>query len=424
MLSESFINKITRLVDNRKNSIIEFLQALIRIPSVVGKEKDCILFCAKKLEKMEFQIDLWEPDIKDLKNHPAYNSSSETNYENRPNLVGVLKGTGEGRSILLNGHIDVVPPGPLDLWKHDPWSGTIKDDKIFGRGTADMKGGIAAMIKAIEFLQIIGIRLKGDVIIECVVDEEGGGNGTLASIIRGYRADAGVITEPWGIKNLAIGHRGSLGFRITTEGRVAPVDKKAHGVSAIEKMQIVLEALQELKMMRQETVTHPLYAEYENSVPIIVGTIQGGSWLTSVPLRCVIEGFLGWLPNELLDNIQKNFREYIYKVSISDPWLKENPPKVEFPSLRIEPCQLDSNHPIIKTVKDSAKSISRQDIKLIFVNAGADQWLLNLYGGTPTVQFGPGGGNAHSPDEFIYISELINSTKILALTLMEWCGVK
>lgn len=199
MFSESFVNKITRLVDNRKNSIIEFLQALVRIPSVVGKEKDCTLFCAKKLEKMGFQIDLWEPDIKDLKNHPAYNSSSETNYENRPNLVGVLKGTGEGRSILLNGHIDVVPPGPLDIWEHDPWSGTIKD---------------------------------------------------------------------------------------------------------------------------------------------------------------------------------------------------------------------------------SAKSISRQDIKLIFVNAGADQWLLNLYGGTPTVQFGPGGGNAHSPDEFIYISELINSTKILALTLMEWCGVK
>ncbi|NQS89803.1 M20/M25/M40 family metallo-hydrolase [Patescibacteria group bacterium] len=276
----------------------------------------------------------------------------------------------------------------------------------------------------IEFLQMMGIKLKGDVIIECVVDEEGGGNGTLASIIRGYRADAGVITEPWGIKNLAIGHRGSLGFRITVEGQVAPVDKKAHGVSAIEKMQIILEALQELKVVRQETVTHPLYAEYENSVPIIVGTIQGGSWLTSVPLRCVIEGFLGWLPNELLDNIQKNFREYIYKVSRSDPWLKENPPKVEFPSLCIEPCQLDSNHPIIKTIKDSAKSISRQDIKLIFVNAGADQWLLNLYGGTPTVQFGPGGGNAHSPDEFIYISELTNCTKILIFAIIEWCGVK
>lgn len=424
MFSESFVNKITRLIDNRKNSIIEFLQALIRIPSVVGKEKDCTLFCAKKLEKMGFQIDLWEPDIKDLKNHPAYNSSSETNYENRPNLVGVLKGTGEGRSILLNGHIDVVPPGPLDLWKHDPWSGTIQDDKIFGRGTIDMKGGVTAMIKAVEFLQMMGIKLKGDVIIECVVDEEGGGNGTLASIIRGYRADAGVITEAWGIKNLAIGHRGSLGFRITVEGQVAPVDKKAHGVSAIEKMQIILEALQELKVVRQETVTHPLYAEYENSVPIIVGTIQGGSWLTSVPLRCVIEGFLGWLPNELLDNIQKNFREYIYKVSRSDPWLKENPPKVEFPSLCIEPCQLDSNHPIIKTIKDSAKSISRQDIKLIFVNAGADQWLLNLYGKTPTVQFGPGGGNAHSPDEFIYISELTNCTKILIFAIIEWCGAK
>ncbi len=284
MFSESFVNKITRLIDNRKNSIIEFLQALIRIPSVVGKEKDCTLFCAKKLEKMGFQIDLWEPDIKDLKNHPAYNSLSETNYENRPNLVGVLKGTGEGRSILLNGHIDVVPPGPLDLWKHDPWSGTIQDDKIFGRGTIGMKGGVTAMIKAVEFLQMMGIKLKGDVIIECVADEEGGGNGTLASIIRGYRADAGVITEPWGIKNLAIGHRGSLGFRITVEGQVAPVDKKAHGVSAIEKMQIILEALQELKVVRQETVTHPLYAEYENSVPIIVGTIQGGSWLTSVPL--------------------------------------------------------------------------------------------------------------------------------------------
>ena len=292
MNEEKTKERIIHLIDNRKNSIIEFLQHLIRIPSVNGKEKDCALFCAEKLKQMGLKIDIWEPNVDELKSHQGF-SPTESDYKDRPNVVGVLKGSGGGKSILLNGHVDVVPPGLLDLWKNNPWGAVVKNGKVYGRGAMDMKGGLACMLKAVEIIQKAGIKLRGDVIVECVPDEERGGNGTLASIIRGYRADAGIFTEPSGVNSIAVGHRGGLCFRVTVGGESPTVFDRAKGINAIEKMQVVIEAIERLKKIRQDRVKHPSFKGIDNPVPIYIGTIHGGSWFSSTPFRCAIEGALG-----------------------------------------------------------------------------------------------------------------------------------
>ena len=133
-------------------------------------------------------------------------------------MVGILEGEGKGRSLILNGHVDTVPPGDTTLWKHNPFGGEIEGDRIFGRGSVDMKGGISAMIMAVKFIKEAKIRLKGDIILQCVVDEEGGGNGTLACVDRGYKADAAIVTEPTNLK-IMIAHRGAMHLRVKVKGK-------------------------------------------------------------------------------------------------------------------------------------------------------------------------------------------------------------
>ena len=173
---------------------IEFLQQMIRIPSVTGNEGPIQEFMAKTLTEMGLAVDSFVPSLEELQKHPAYVAPAQP-YEGRPDVVGTLKGAGGGRSLLFNGHIDVIPEGSLDNWQHDPWSADIADGKMYGRGTSDMKSGAAAMTMAIRAIQACGIRLKGDLIVEYVMDEELTGNGTLACVMKGYKADAGICCE-------------------------------------------------------------------------------------------------------------------------------------------------------------------------------------------------------------------------------------
>ena len=166
-------------IDQRRDAIIAFLKELISFPSVTGDELEIQRFLACKLEMMGLQVDVWEPDHEALKKHPAY-VPSERGYANRPNVVGLYKGSGGGRSLLFNGHVDVIPAGPADSWEHPPWAGEKQGSRIYGRGASDMKSGLDAMTMAMGALLYLKIRLKGDVILEYTMDEEATGKGTLA----------------------------------------------------------------------------------------------------------------------------------------------------------------------------------------------------------------------------------------------------
>ena len=340
--------KVLKLIEERQDEIIEFLRKLISFPSVTGDESEIQKFIAHKLESMGLTVDMWEPEHEELKKHPAY-VPPELEYTNRPNVVGIYKGTGNGRSLLFNGHVDVIPPGSLDVWKHQPWAGDIEGSRLYGRGASDMKSGLAAMTMAIDSLLRLDIKLKGDVILEYTMDEEQTGNGTLACVTKGYQADAGICCETSSL-HIQPACIGRIWFEIYVRGKPAGIQRRWEGVNAIEKGYAIMGAVSNLENIRINELSHPLYPDNRSTLPCMVGVFQSGSFASSFPDSCLLKGSIATLPGEDTNEVKQSFVEHIRTFSRTDPWLKNNPPEVRFVGYCGDPAEISPNHPIVTTV--------------------------------------------------------------------------
>lgn len=411
---------VLQVVDQQKDEIVRFLQSLIRIPSVTGEEKEIQSFIAKRLEAMDLEVDVWEPDLERLKRHLGY-VPVEMGYENRPNVVGVYRGMGGGRSLLFNGHVDVIPAEPRAAWRHDPWKGEIEGGKLYGRGASDMKGGLAAMTMALDCVIRAGVKLHGDVILEYVVDEEVSGHGTLDCVLRGYRADAGISCEA-GDLEVQPATTGSMWFEVKVQGKSASMSRIWEAVSAIEKGYRIHQAVSDYQTIRLMEKRHPLYPDPRGSLACFVGMFQSGTYPSSPPDICVIKGRMGVLPNEDPKGVQEDFIKYIESVAKTDPWLREHPPETRFTGYYAEPAEIPPDHPICEAVADSFdEAIGRKPVVKGHEGA-ADTRFLIKYGATPTVIFGPGTiTQMHATDEWIKVDDLITTVKVLALTIINWC---
>ncbi len=411
---------ISEKVDEKREEIIEFCRDLIKIPSVSGEEKEIQEFIANHLKKLGLEVHVWEPDLLKLQGHPDY-VKTEKGYVGRPNVVAICKGNGKGRSLILNGHSDVVSPEPLVKWSCSPWGAQVLNGKIYGRGACDMKGGIAGMIKALEILLELNLTPPGDIIIEVVVDEETGGNGTLASILEGYNAEGAIFCEPTCCKIMPA-HRGASFWKLVVEGKGAHGGVMHKGISAIDKSIILYKAIQELKKTRNEKGNeHPLYRIYPDPAPLCVGKIHGGEWPSAVPEECILEGLIEFLPGERMEEIKEEFEKVVKDVAEKDPWLKNHPPRLEWVGLNFPPAEISSDHILVKTFREAYAGIFNQEVELVGFPAGCDMRLRMLITKTPSIIFGPGDISfAHRVDEFIEIDDLISFTKILALGILEW----
>jgi acetylornithine deacetylase len=338
-------------------------------------------------------------------------------------VVGVLKGTGGGKSIIYNGHIDVVPEGDRTKWKHDPFSGMIEDGKMYGRGTTDMKGGNVALLFAIESIIKSGIKLKGDVIFQSVIEEESGGSGTLATLIRQYRADAAIIPEPTNMK-LFVKQQGSMWFRVTVEGLSAHGGTRYEGVSAIENAWKIHQAILELEKKRNAAIADPLYSHIPIPLPINVGKIQGGSWPSSVPDLVTLEGRIGVGPHEDMKAVKQQLKEHLAEVCRNDQWLKDHPVHVEFFGAQWVPNAVEEKHPFVELLKENFEGVYNRPLKIEASPWGTDAGLLGKVGSIPSLVIGPGETKvAHYPNEYIEIKEVIQASKLFARTLVTWCGI-
>lgn len=299
MIHMKINEKINSWLDENEEKMVERLKQLVQRKSTQGNEKKVQEVVASYLMEIGLEVDMWDLDSGRLTKHP-YFYSNRTTFVNSPNVVGVLKGTGGGKSIILNGHIDVVPEGDRTQWNDHPYSGTIIEGKMYGRGATDMKGGNIALLMAIEAIQSIGLRLKGDVIFQSVVEEESGGAGTLDAILKGYQADAAIIPEPTNMK-IFPKQQGSKWFRLTVKGRTAHGGTPYLGVSAIDKAFIVYEHMKELEKIRNDRITDPLYDNIPVPVPINIGKIEGGDWPSSVPDIVQLEGRIGIAPGKMFN---------------------------------------------------------------------------------------------------------------------------
>lgn len=415
------------LIDERRDEAVGFLRDMVQIPSVSGDEGPIQDFMKKRLEKMKLEIDMWETDAEEIQKHKA-SSKVNLGYEGRPNILATCKGSGGGRSLLLNGHTDVIPAGPEESWSSDPWAAEIRDGKIYGRGACDMKSGVASGLLALQYIQEAGIRLKGDVLVNLVVDEEISGHGTLDTVLRGYKADASISgeTSTLAVQPACIGR---IWFEILIKGKKAGIQQRYLGVNAIDLGYKIKLAVDELEKIRLKTIKHPMYPSMIDAIPCMVGSIEAGTFPSAFPDSCLLRGSIATVPGEDHDGVKQSFLDHIAKTVEADEWMKDHPPEItfgnKFGGLDAEAADIPADHPIVTTLVDSFKEITGKEPEISGRQGAADTRFLINYGDTPTVIFGPGPtAQMHANDEFVPIDDYITAIKVYALSICDWCGVE
>lgn len=416
-------------IDAHRQNAERLLSDVIKINSAVidhglsGQEEKAQLHLKEYLESMGLKTKLSIPTYERISKFKEY--SPGHSYKERPNLVAELKGCGGGRSLILNGHIDTMQPAYRESWTHDPYAADIVDDVMYGVGACDMKAGVCAMIFALKAVSIY-TKLKGDVTIQSVVDEEGGGNGTLDLVAQGLKADGAIITEPTSLQ-VQPASRGVLLAEVAVKGKAIHACLKWEGVNAIDKALIIKRAMDELEQKWLAQKTHPTLPR----PTVTLGKIEGGVAGSAVPGECHMYFDIKYLPTEYdLYGKKKNIQsemiknevlETIARACASDEWLSAHKPKVTFYQ-HCEPHEVDESFPLVDILMQNMKFINGE-ATLSGFPAGCDARHLGAVG-IPAIVFGPGElRHAHSVDEQVRISDYITAIKVLALAIMDWCDI-
>lgn len=419
---------VSYISDNRER-LVSLVSDFVSEPSISGHEEAAQKVVMGELESLGLDIDSWEPDVDNLRDHPAYfdtNTYEEYGYENRPNVAAMMKGDGDGQSIVLGGHIDVVSVNE-ENWTREPWEATVEDNRLYGRGACDMKGGVAANVFAVEALQELGVKLEGDVIIESTIDEEAGGTGgALSALERGYQPDAAIITEPYHVPDIGVASAGAMYFEITVPGKAAHAAHGFNGVNAINKTTKIVEALDELDKERKERISFPpavnQYPAADGEVTNLnVGIVDSGDWPSTVPPEATIKCRVGWPPGETREEVRQEVIDTVDAVVLNDQWLSANEPDIEWFGWNSNPHHLDTQHEFSQLTKRTADEVCEQSGEWTGGLAGLDERFYINYYDIPAPSVGPQGGNTHGADEYVEIDSLMNVAQIVALTTMEWC---
>ncbi len=420
--------RIQAEIDRLRGPMTEFLQGLVQLPSLPGEEQAAQRMYAAKLERLGCGVEVMQTERAELEGHPAF-SDDGVSFAERLNVVGVWTGREQavsagasGRSLILNGHMDVVPIGDPALWKFGPWSGAVEGGRLHGRGACDMKAGLAAAVFAVEALGNLGFRPAGPVVLESVIGEESGGVGTLTTLVRGVRADAAVIMEPTRLRSCPV-HAGALSFRIKITGRAIHASMKRFGVSAVEKFAQVFAAIEALDRARHGRYENRIFEFADNIAPISVGTVAAGDWLSTVPETVVAEGRFGVFPGERAAEARAALAECLSAVSAEDAWLREHPPTLEWIEGQFEPGQTTLGEPIVGALAAAHARVMGTEPRVQGVPYGSDLRLFTEYGGVPAVLYGPGDvAFAHTVEEHVELAEVFACASVLALLIVEWCG--
>lgn len=421
MIEPKTRDAILKAVDDHSEEIVGFLQQLIRIDSETGREGEIQRFIASATKEMGLEVDSWITDPRELEGRPGYIPVHGMDFTDRPNVVGILKGDPGAKSLLLNGHVDTITSEPLEKWEGSPFSGALREGKVYGRGASDMKGGVAAMTMALKVLLDAGLKPRGTVLVEYVVDEETTGYGTLSAIERGYRADAGVCCETSDlcVQPAAIGR---LWFTIEITGKSASISNRWEAVDAIQKGIKIVQAIEDLEKMRHQDLHHPLYPDNRGAMPCAVCMFNAGTFPSATPDRAVLRGSMGLLPFEDVQEVKAQFMAQIERVSQADPWLRHHPPAISFKDVGADGAEIPADHPIVQTLKEAFQLALGRAPVVSGRLGGADTRYLIKCGQTPTVIFGPGvTSQMHAMNEWVPVSNLLEATKTLALAIYDWC---
>lgn len=422
-MSDDRLQNVFDEIDKRRDQTIDAIQQLVGIPSVTGDEGAVQDQVEQMFADRGLEIDRWETTRDEILPYLEH-VGDQPRYAGRPNIVGIRRGAGGGQSIMLNGHVDVVDPGDASFWTHEPWSGAVDGDNLYGRGSCDMKAGMVTFLIALDAIEAAGIELAGDVRIASTVGEEDGGFGSLGTILRGHKADGVLIAEPTDLK-LVAAQAGSLVGRLTITGKSAHGAMRDEGVSAIEKFIPIFQDLQVWEADRNRELQHPLFQHAANKIPISFGYLRAGEWHSTVPETLVAEGRIGLLPGEDMHEFQDEVRQRIMSVAERDPWLRDHPPKLEWVSGQFAPAETQLDEPLPTALAAAHQKVTGSAPVVTGITAGTDMRLYTEIGNMPCVIYGAGDVSvAHQHDEHISVTDVQTAAKTIAALLIDWCGAR
>ena len=404
------------MADIDRDRLIDDLETLVRIESITGSEENIADWAAGALLELGLRVEVARSDLERLRDDPAW-PGEEMERTTLPIVVG-RAGSADGRRLILSGHLDVVPPGDPASWTVDPWGAEIREDRLYGRGACDMKGGVAAILAAVRSLGVDGSlhRLDGELMVVLVPSEEDGGQGTLGAIRSGATADMAIITEPSQL-DVVVAHAGAITFRLTVPGRAAHASQRREGISALDKLFELTRALEGDERRRNEAETDPLMTALGLPYPTIIGIVEGGEWASTVLDKVVAYGRYGVKLGQSPAEAEADLRVAIAEAGATDGFLRDHPATVEITGGRFGSARVPSDHPLPTGLADVVERVTGRRPALLGEPYGADMQMFVNHGDTPCVIFGPGDVRvAHSADEHVPLDEVETCARVLA----EW----
>lgn len=405
-------------VDERE--LVRDLVELVSIPSVSGSDAECDVQhrLAKQAGELGLDVDLWQLDLERLTADPGFPGWEAPRTE----AWGLVASSGPGEpELVLQGHVDVVPSGDLGAWRTDPFTATVADRRVHGRGSCDMKAGVVANLAAVRAVRSAGIELSRPYAVQLVVGEEDGGLGAFATLDRGHRGRACIITEPTS-GTVTTANAGALTFELRVPGAATHASTSYAGVSALEKFLPLHAALSALEERRNRHV-HPLMAEYPLAYPLSIGRVTCGDWASTVPDLLVAEGRIGVALGEDPDHARAELEETVAAAAHADPWLREHPPVVAWTGGQFASgAYAEADRALLDLVATAHADVTEGPRpRERGAPYGSD---LRQYAGAgvPTLHYGPGDVRlAHGPEESVPVSELVAVTESLLLALVRAC---
>lgn len=407
------LRRIDAALDARWPRTIGLIQDLVRAQASSGHETAAQAIVTQRLRDAGCQVDVFDVDAERLSRLPGWGPTGLA-YAGRPNVVAVLRGSGGGRSLILNAHVDAVAPGPPELWERDAWSGEIEGDRLHGRGSWDDKAGVATLIWLVEALRDADIRLAGDLIVESVIEEEISGNGSLACAERGYRADAAVVIDGRGPLSAVTAHCGQLQFRVTVRGRSAAAVESRRGKNAIEQLFPVVERLHALEVDLGRDAAAPFDA-LPHPAQLNVGVVAGGTTPTTVPATASIDCHLVFPGPHTLERVKAAVTESVSRI--------EAAAAVEFLSLQIPPFVAPESEALLAALDGAQRRVIDAALERRTIAGFGDLRHFQRGGATPCCLYGvTAGADPHAPNEWVDLKPLPRAARILAAFVSDWCG--
>ena len=405
--------------------LVDSLMELVRIPSTGGSEAEVEVqeAAATMLRQLGTDVDRWDIDLEELAADPLF-PGAEVERTEAVGVVGVTDSADPGgmAALVLQGHLDVVPPGdPANWLGADPFSAEIRHGALYGRGACDMKAGAAANLAVVRTLASAGVRLERPLAVHCVVGEEDGGLGAFATLRRGHIGEAAVITEPTSAQ-IITATAGALTFRIEVAGRSAHGSMRTEGVSAFEVFLPIHAALMAFEADRNRD-PDPLFVT-RRPFALSFGIVSTGEWSSNVPDRLVAEGRFGVQLDEDPRLARTRFEDVVTEVAVKDPWLRENRPVVTWPGGQFASGRTDVDHPLVDEMSAVVVATGGEAPRRAAGVYGSDLRLYTGIGGIPTLHYGPGDiADAHAPLEKVDLDQLVQVARALTLLTLRRCGV-